>query len=325
MTSPIGTRTQNQALNALVFLYQTVLQIPVGDLGEFPRAKRPKRLPVVMTQEEVRRLFEHLDGLPLLMARLLYGSGMRLAEMLSLRVKDLDFAARTIHVRHGKGGKDRVTVLPENLVEPLRRKLAHARALFDQDRAQDLPGVHLPYALEAKYRHAGKQWPWFWVFPAAGLSTDPRTRLVRRHHEGDFVIQRPLKAALHAAASPSTPRRTPSAIVSPPICWKTTTTSAPSRSCSVTPTSSPHRSTPTSSTNPASAFEARLIFETGRRPPVVRHRPLQAPSRVSTFRSRTVPSLPPVAEAQPDPTPRASATRPTRNAPPPAEIRDLRN
>jgi len=198
----VAPSTQNQALNALVFLYQTVLQIPVGDLGEFPRAKRPKRLPVVMTQEEVRRLFEHLDGLPLLMARLLYGSGMRLAEMLSLRVKDVDFAARTIHVRHGKGGKDRVTVLPENLVDPLRRQLAHGRALFDQDRAQDLPGVHLPYALEAKYRHAGKQWPWFWVFPAAGLSTDPRTRLVRRHHEGDFVIQRPLKAALHAAGIP---------------------------------------------------------------------------------------------------------------------------
>jgi integrase len=138
-----------------------VLQIPVGDLGDFPRAKCPKKLPVVMTKDEVRRVFQQLHGQPLLMARLLYGSDMRLAEMLTLRVKDIDFAAHTIHIRHGKGGKDRVTILLENLIAPLRAQLAAARLLFDQDRAQNLPGVYLPHALSTKYPNAGKQWPWF--------------------------------------------------------------------------------------------------------------------------------------------------------------------
>jgi integron integrase len=133
------------------------------------------------------------------MARLLYGTGMRLNEMLSLRIKDIDFTTHTIHVRHGKNAKDRVTMLPENLADSLRQQLAKARALFDHDREQNLPGVHLPFALETKYPNAGKSWPWFWVFPADGLSTDPRSRLVRRHHEGDFTIQRPFKAAITAA------------------------------------------------------------------------------------------------------------------------------
>ncbi len=211
MQRNVAPATQNQALNALVFLYQHVLSIPVGDLPEFQPAKRPRRLPVVLTREEVRRLFLHLEGLPLLMARLLYGSGMRLTEMLSLRVKDLDFESRTILIRDGKGGKDRHTLLPENMIEPLRRQLADARSLFDRDRSQSVPGVYLPYALEFKYPNAGKQWPWFWVFPAEGLSTDPRSGIVRRHHQGDHVIQRPMKAALHASgitktASPHTLR-----------------------------------------------------------------------------------------------------------------------
>lgn len=195
----VAPATQNAALCALVFLYESVLQIPVGDLGEFPKAKRRHRLPVVLTKDEVQRLFSHLDGQPLLMARLLYGTGMRLAEMLSLRVKDIDFSSGTIHIRHGKGGRDRVTVLPVKLADPLRAQLAKARACFDADRAQNLPGVHLPHALETKYPNAGKQWPWFWIFPASRLSTDPRSKLVRRHHEGDFTLQRPVKAAILAA------------------------------------------------------------------------------------------------------------------------------
>jgi integrase len=160
---------------------------------EFLRAKRTKRLPVVLTRDEVLRLFQHLNGLPLLMVRLLYGTGMRLTERLTLRVKDIDFATGAILIRHGKGAKDRVTILPENLVEPLRRQLARARRMFEQDRAQNLPGVHLPYALQAKYPNAAKQWPWFWVFPANGLSTDPQSKIVRRHHEGvaalPFLVQ----------------------------------------------------------------------------------------------------------------------------------------
>lgn len=195
----VAPSTQNAALCALVFLYEKVLQISVGDLGEIPKAKIQRRLPVVLTRDEVKATFSHLQGQALLMARLLYGTGMRLAEMLSLRVKDLDFSTHTIHVRQGKGAKDRVTMLPENLDEPLRQQLAKARVFFDNDRAQNLPGVHLPYALETKYPNAGKSWPWFWVFPAHGLSTDPRSKLVRRHHEGDFTIQRPFKAAIIAA------------------------------------------------------------------------------------------------------------------------------
>ncbi|MCE2959717.1 MAG: integron integrase [Luteolibacter sp.] len=191
--------TQKSALCALVFLYVNVLNIPVGDLGEIPKAKVQRRLPVVLTRAEVRAVFSHLQDQPLLMARLLYGTGMRLAEMLSLRIKDIDFSSRSILVRHGKGGKDRVTILPDNLIDPLRQQYAKARAFFDVDRAQDLPGVHLPYALERKYPTAGKSWAWFWVFPANGLSTDPRSRLVRRHHEGDFTIQRPFRAAVTAA------------------------------------------------------------------------------------------------------------------------------
>ncbi len=194
----LAPSTQNQALNALVFFYKDFLRIPVPDL-EYLRAKRPKRLPVVLTKDEVRRLFQHLDGLPLLMARLLYGTGMRLTEMLSLRVKDIDCSAGTILIRDGKNRKDRITMLPDPLVIPLRQQLSLARQVFENDRSHDLPGVALPDALATKYPAAGKQWPWQWVFPADGLSTDPRSKIVRRHHQGEHVIQRPIKTAIAAS------------------------------------------------------------------------------------------------------------------------------
>jgi integron integrase len=196
MDRNVAAATQNQALNALVFLYRHVLQIPVGELDDFPRAKRARHLPVVLTKKEVRRLFQHLDGLPLLMARLLYGTGMRLMELHRLRVKDIDFSLRQIHVRCGKGNKDRVTLLPDCVAQPLRDHLSQMRHLFDSDCAQNLPGVSLPHALEFKYPNAGKQWPWFWVFPADGLSTDPRSKIVRRHHTGEHNLQRAFKEAL---------------------------------------------------------------------------------------------------------------------------------
>jgi integron integrase len=203
----VAPATQNQALNGIVFFYRHVLRIPVGELDQFVHAKHQRRLPLVLNKDETNRVLQHLEGLPLLMARLLYGTGIRLNEMLSLRVKDLDFACRSIHVRFGKGGKDRVTMIPDSLADPLRHQLAHARQLFDQDRAQNLPGVFMPFGLDTKYPNAGKQWPWFWLFPAAGLSTDPRTKIVRRHHEGDHVIQRAMKDAVTAAAitKPATP------------------------------------------------------------------------------------------------------------------------
>ncbi|KAB2641705.1 MAG: integron integrase [Verrucomicrobia bacterium] len=207
MERNVAPPTQNQALNAIVFFYRHVLHIPVGELDPFVRAKYQQRLPLVLTKDETLRVFEHLESLPLLMARLLYGSGMRLNEMLSLRVKDLDFACRSIHIRFGKGGKDRVTMLPDSLADPLRHQLADARQLFDKDRAQNLPGVFMPFGLDAKYPNAGKQWPWFWLFPAADLSTDPRTKIVRRHHQGEHVIQRPMHDAVIAAGitKPATP------------------------------------------------------------------------------------------------------------------------
>lgn len=198
----VAAATQNQALNALIFLYKSVLRMPVENAIDFPRAKTAKRLPVVLRKDEVMAIFAQMDGVPLLMAQLLYGSGMRLNEMLRLRVKDLDFRAQTIHVRDGKGGKDRVTMLPRNLLDPLRRQLVMAKQMHARDRSQQLPGVHLPYALAQKYPNAATSWPWYWVFPADQLSEDPRNRLVRRHHLGEHNIQRPFKHAILKAGVP---------------------------------------------------------------------------------------------------------------------------
>ncbi len=174
--------THNQALSALLFLYGEVLGVELPWLGEIDRPKRPQRLPVVLTRQEVREVLARIDGSAGLMAALLYGTGMRLMECARLRVKDLDLARGEVTVRHGKGGKDRVTMVPRALAEPLRRQLAHARVAWQEDRARGAPGVELPGALAAKYPKAGEAWGWFWVFPAAQASRDPRTGVQRRHH-----------------------------------------------------------------------------------------------------------------------------------------------
>ena len=161
----VSVSTHRQALSALLFLYKGVLSQDLPWLGEIGRPVPKRRIPSVLTVAEVQRLLALLDGEVGLLARLLYGSGMRLMECLSLRVKDVDFARHTIVVREGKGGKDRVVMLPRALAEPLRAQLQRSHALWEADRLAQRPGVYFPHALECKYPRAGQTWPWHWVFP----------------------------------------------------------------------------------------------------------------------------------------------------------------
>jgi integron integrase len=195
MAPRCSASTQNQALNAIVFLYRDVLREPLGDLGKWARAKRPARLPSWLAPEEMRRLLEAMPPGPRLMAQVAYGSGLRLAELLALRVKDIDLDACLITVRGGKGDKHRVTCLPRSLIFPLRAHLDRIRVLYDRDRAAGANPVYLPDGLERKYPNAGREWPWFWLWPAAGESTDPRTRIVRRHHLHEDTLGKSLKTA----------------------------------------------------------------------------------------------------------------------------------
>jgi integron integrase len=197
----VAASTQNQALSALLFLYKEVLERDLGWMGEaFERVRRPARLPVVLTAEEARRVIEAVEGATYrLMAQLLYGSGLRLMECVRLRVKDVDFGYRQITVRDGKGSRDRVTILPERLLEPLRLHLARVRTLHDQDLAEGGGSVYLPFALARKYPQAERSWGWQYVFPAARPSRDPRSQVVRRHHCGEKNLQNAVKAALRRA------------------------------------------------------------------------------------------------------------------------------
>ena len=163
------------------------------------RAKRPQRLPVVLTEDEVRRVLARLDGREWLMASLLYGTGMRLMECVRLRVKDVDFARNEIIVRDGKGGKDRRTVLPASLRPPLERQLQHVQELLRLDAVADWPGVYLPHALARKYPNAGRTLAWQYLFPATQLSKDPRGGALRRHHIDEKVLQRAVSAAVRGA------------------------------------------------------------------------------------------------------------------------------
>ncbi len=191
----VSASTQNQALNALVFLYGQALGSPIGEMEEYARAKRPQRLPEVMTRDEVEALLSRMDGVTGLMAGLMYGSGMRLMECVRLRVKDIDFARNQIMVRDGKGQKDRITMLPERFAAPLKEHLGRVRAIYDQDLAQGTAGVYLWPAFARKYPNAGKQWIWQYVFPAKGMAVDPRSGKVRRHHIDETVLQKAVKAA----------------------------------------------------------------------------------------------------------------------------------
>jgi len=195
----VAAATQNQALSALLFLYQKVLGLELPWLDSLARAKRPVRVPSVLTEAEVRRLLAALDGVKWLMAALMYGAGLRQAECLALRVKDVDFAYRHIVVRDGKGGRDRVVPLPEAAVQSLQKHLGRVRALHRRDRAARFGEVWLPHALARKYPRAAREWAWQFVFPSKHRSADPRSGAVRRHHVYPDTVGRAIKQASLAA------------------------------------------------------------------------------------------------------------------------------
>jgi integron integrase len=191
--------TQNQALNALVFLYRHVLERDLSQLHGLVRARGPRRLPVVLSQAETRMVLAELRGVERLVASLLYGSGLRLMEALALRVKDIDFARREIRVRRGKGDKDRVTPLPDACARPLLNHIREVRALHERDLSEGFGAVALPDALGRKYPNAAREWPWQWVFPATRRYRDVRAQTERRHHLHETVLQRSMKRAVAAA------------------------------------------------------------------------------------------------------------------------------
>ena len=195
----VSASTQNQAKSALLFLYKEVLGIQLPWLDNVTQAKAAKRLPTVLTREEVQSVLARLDGTVWLIASLLYGSGMRIMECLRLRVKDVDFVRHEILVREGKGFKDRVTMLPATLVQPLKQHLERVKVLHDDDLAKGHGEVFMPMALDRKYPAAGTSWGWQYVFPSRNLSVDPYSGKVRRHHADEKAIQRAMKKAVTAA------------------------------------------------------------------------------------------------------------------------------
>ena len=203
----VAASTQNQAKAALLFLYREVLEQDLPWLANVEQAKSPTRLPVVLTQEEAQAVLSRLAGTHWLVAGLLYGSGLRIMEALRLRVKDVEFTRGEILVRDGKGFKDRVTMLPAMLADPLKAHLKQVKALHDQDVEEGFGEVYLPYALDRKYPNAAREWGWQYVFPSKNRSVDPRTGVVRRHHVQDQAIQRAIRQAVRDAGlvKPATP------------------------------------------------------------------------------------------------------------------------
>lgn len=203
----VAASTHKQALSALIFLYGRVLGVQLPWMTQIGRPRVQRRLPVVLSQDELAAVLRGLDGEHLLFAQLLYGTGLRLTEGLQLRVKDVDFQHGAIIVRAGKGGKDRVLMLPATLVPALRTQLARAHELWAMDQAEGQGGVEMPHALDRKYPRAGASWVWFWVFPQATLSTDPASGVIRRHHLFDQTFQRAFKRAVDRAGitKPATP------------------------------------------------------------------------------------------------------------------------
>jgi integron integrase len=195
----VAVATQRQALNAVAFLMREALGKALADFSEFEQARPGKRLPVVLSKEECQRLLGALEATPRLMAELMYGSGVRLMELLRLRVKDVDMERRQLMVRAGKGGKDRVTVLPKVLLERLQQHRERLRILHTEDQAAEAPGVWLPEGLDRKYPNAGKDWEWQWFFPSRECSIDPQTGLRRRHHVSDAAFQHAIRKAARRA------------------------------------------------------------------------------------------------------------------------------
>lgn len=203
----VSASTQNQALSALLFLYKEVLLIDLPWLDNVIRAKRPQRLPVVLSRNEVREVLVRMKGIYSLLANLLYGTGMRIMECVRLRVMDVDFDRYEILVRNGKGGKDRVTMLPALVVAPLKLHLQQRQALFEDDKRNGKADVYLPDALSRKYPNAASEWAWQYIFPSGSYSIDPRSGTERRHHLDEKLLQRAMKRAVQSAGinKPATP------------------------------------------------------------------------------------------------------------------------
>lgn len=203
----VAASTQNQAKSALLFLYKEVLGLELPWLGDVQQAKTPKRLPVVLSKDEVMRILSRLEGTNHLVASMLYGTGMRILEALRLRVKDIDFSRKEILIRDGKGFKDRVTMLPVSLVKPLQAHLKKVKSLHEADLAKGYGEVYLPNALAKKYPYAARDWAWQYVFPSGKLSVDPRGGETRRHHVQDQAVQRAVRQAVCDAgiSKPATP------------------------------------------------------------------------------------------------------------------------
>jgi integron integrase len=195
----VAPSTQNQALNALVFLYKHVLKQPLNEKINAERAATKVKIPVVLTRDETKRIIGVMTGIHQLVVKLLYGSGLRIIECLRLRVHDIDFAMKSLTVRSGKGDKDRVTTFPPSLQRPLEAHLGRAKIIHEGDCANGYGEVYLPHALARKYQNAAKQWQWQYVFPAQSLSTDPRTGIVRQHHLDPSPINKAIANAVRTA------------------------------------------------------------------------------------------------------------------------------
>ena len=222
----VSASTQNQALAAMLFLYRQVLKVNLPWLDKFTPAKKSNHLPVVLTKVEVNLILAELKGTNLIIANILYGSGLRLIEALRLRVKDLDFSYKQITVRDGKGGKDRTTVLPEKLIEPLKTHLLEVKKIHECDLKIGLGKVEMPFALARKYPNAEREWRWQYIFPSKILSRNPRTGATGRHHLSESSLQKPFKQVVEKQKLRKPQVRTHFAILLPHICSKTVRTSA---------------------------------------------------------------------------------------------------
>jgi len=195
----VAASTQNQALSALLFLYREVLQIPIETRFQFVGARRPKRLPVVLTKSEVQQIFVRLSGVIKLIVQILYGSGLRVNEAVRLRVKDVDFEQRQIIVRDGKGAQDRVSMLPDSILEPLKNHLVNVEDIYLQDLRNGYGRVYLPYALSRKYPNAEREWIWQYIFPSKILSRSKDDGIIRRHHISPATVQKAVRSAAMAS------------------------------------------------------------------------------------------------------------------------------
>lgn len=232
VNTQIAAATQNQAMNALVFLYRKVLKLPLDNKINAIRAKRKVNIPVVMSREEVRAVIEIMGGVPQLIVKILYGSGLRISEAVRLRVQDVDYDMQHIIVRSGKGAKDRVTTFAASIIPFLEEHLSRVKAIHVQDISEGFGRVYLPDALSRKYRGAEKDWNWQYMFPSGRLSRDPRSGMLRRHHIDPGSVNRAIKRASIKAGLKNGSAPIPSAIVLRRICWKKARISERFKPCS---------------------------------------------------------------------------------------------